>query len=39
LDENGKPCKYIGARYLIENEELAQAAFKKMLKNWKIKVR
>ncbi|MCU0444145.1 MAG: PAS domain-containing protein [Microscillaceae bacterium] len=39
LDEKNQPCKYIGARYLIENEALAQAAFKKMLKDWKIKVK
>jgi PAS domain S-box-containing protein len=39
LGEEGKPIKYIGARYLIENEELAQLAFKKMLKNLKIKMK
>jgi PAS domain S-box-containing protein len=31
LDENGKPIKYIGVRYVIEDEELAQKLFNRQL--------
>jgi methyl-accepting chemotaxis protein len=31
LGENGKPEKYIGVRYLIEDEELGQKLFDKQL--------
>ncbi|MBK6263975.1 PAS domain-containing protein [Marivirga sp. S37H4] len=37
MNENNKPIKYVGVRYVIEEEKIAQQLFDKQLKRMKLK--